>query len=84
MDVKAYYTDRFENKYNLHIRLWSAFKGFFGFNNPYQDAIKDIAQKSVKDALVSDLYSIRQDSHKVLAEKNLKKVAIAEEECALQ
>ncbi len=84
MDVKAYYTDRFENKYNLRIRLWSAFKSFFGFTNPYHDAVKDISQKSVREALASDIYSIRQDSHKVLAEKNLEKVTKAEEECALQ
>lgn len=84
MNLKVYYTENMEAKYKLHIRLWNAFKGFFGFSNPYDEAVKHISHKSIKEALVSDLKSIRQDSHKVLTAKNLNNVEeMNEEECAV-
>lgn len=75
MKVNHYYTKRFENRYRLDVSLWKSFMNFFGFYpHLYDDAVKYIAKKTVKEALMSDVSAIRQDGYKVISEHELQDI----------
>lgn len=75
MKTNHYYNDRFESKYKLRVSFWEAFMNFFGLSQGiYDEAIKQIANKSIKEALTSDIKSIHQDSYKVLSDKHLQDI----------
>ncbi len=75
MKVNHYYTERFVNRYKLDVSLWKAFMNFFGlYPNIYDDAVKSIAKKTTREALISDVTAIRDDSYKVIAEHELRDV----------
>lgn len=75
MKVNHYYTEKFENRYKIKVSLWKAFMNFFGFYpHLYDDAVKHIAKKTTKEALMSDVSAIQQDSYKVISEHKLQNI----------
>lgn len=75
MEVNYYYTERFKTRYKLDVSLWKAFMNFFGFYpHLYDEAVKHIAKKTTKEALMSDVSAIRQDGYKVICERELEDI----------
>lgn len=69
MEATSYYKQRFQKQYGLNVSFWKSFLNFFGiYPNLYEDALQSIANKSVKQALLSDAGAIQQDGIKVMRE----------------
>lgn len=77
MKVDHYYTERFKKRYILKVSFWKAFVNFFDFYpHLYDDAVKHIAKKSTKEALMSDVSAIQEDAYKVISEHELQDIGI--------
>lgn len=77
MKTNQYYLNRVEARYKLNINFWKAFMNFFGFYpNLYENAINNIANKTTRQALMSDVLAIHKDNVKIIQDNELLDIEI--------